>query len=243
MSGSAGNVAATIAGRALALLMRAILLVRRPRSIHSTGLLLEGSMRWLPRTAARCGVAWIDDRVADAEQPVIARFSRGAGLPAALPDVLGLAVRVRAGHGPADLLLSTTGLALPGRFLLQPRRTPAHARFSTLMPYRGESGPVLIAARTRTPARLPARADDLRDALVATPWVLEVLVARPRGRWHRVAELTLRSAAGPIDSAEVRFDPLLHAPPGAGTYAWTRLLREPSYARARAGSPTGPPHP
>jgi hypothetical protein len=239
MSDSTENAAAAAGGRALALLMRAILLVRRPRPIHPTGLLLEGSIRWLPRTAERCGVAWFDDRDGGAEQPVTARFSRGAGLPAALPDVLGLAIRVPADGAPADLLLSTTGLGLAGRFLLQPRRTPTRARFSTLMPYRGNAGPVLVAARTRAPARLPARPEDLRDVLAATPWVLELLVAAPRSRWHRVAELTLRPANGPLDSPELRFDPVLHAPPGAGTYGWARLLREPSYARARAGRPIG----
>jgi hypothetical protein len=238
MSESAGGPAAASGGRALELLMRAILLVRRPRPIHPTGLLLDGTIRWLPRTAHRCGVSWIDDRDAGTEQPVTARFSRGAGLPAALPDVLGLAIRVPADSAPADLLLSTTGLGPAGRFLLAPRRTPTNACFSTLMPYRGGAGPVLIGARTRSPGALPARPERLRDALASAPWVLELLVATPRGRWHRFAQLTLHAAAGAIDSPEVRFDPVLHVPPGAGTYPWTRLLREPSYARARRGRPS-----
>jgi hypothetical protein len=234
----AGSAAAAAAGRALALLMRAILVVRRPRPIHSTGLLLTGSIRWLPRTRARCGVAWIDDRDGGATQDVTARFSRGAGLPAALPDVLGLAVRVPAEPGSADLLLSTTGLGPAGRFVLQPRFTPTGARFSTLMPYRGGQGPVLVAARARAPARLPARTEDLRDALAGSPWALDLLVATPLGRWHRFAELELRPAArGPLDTPEIRFDPVLHVPPGAGTYRWAALLREPSYSRARRGRP------
>jgi hypothetical protein len=239
MTDSGGRAAAAAGGRALALAMRAILLVRRPRPIHSTGLLLEGTVRWLPRTAARSGIAWLDDREPGAEQPVTARFSRGAGLPAVLPDVLGIAVRVAAAAGPADLLLSTTGFGPAGRFVLQPRWTPARARFATLMPYRGERGPVLVAVRTRAPARLPARTERLRPALTGSPWRLELLWATPRGRWHRVAELALRPTPGVTDSPAVRFDALLNAPPGAGTYAWTRLLREPAYARARRGRPFG----
>src|SRR4051794_17635044 len=121
MTESAGNATAAAGGAALALLMRTILLVRRPRPIHSTGLLLEGSIRRLPATAATSGVRWIDERDAEVEDGVTARFSRGAGLPAVLPDVLGLALRVPAEHGPADLLLSTTGLGPAGRFLLRPR--------------------------------------------------------------------------------------------------------------------------
>jgi hypothetical protein len=237
MTDSPGTAAAALGGRALALLMRAILLVRRPRPIHSTGLLLTGWVRWLPHTAARSGVSSIDARVAGAEQPVTARFSRGAGLPAALPDVLGLAVRLPGDLGPADLLLSTTGLGPVGRFTLRPRWTPTRSRFSTLMPYRGADGPVLLAARTRTPERLPARTEALRDALAEEPWVLELLFATPRGRWHRFATLELAAAPGELDDGDLRFDPILDPLPGAETYAWTRVLREPSYARARIGRP------
>jgi hypothetical protein len=222
-------------GRALAALMGALLRVRGPRPIHTTGLLLTGRITWRPPSSAASGIPWIDLRGAGTPPAVTARFSRGAALPAALPDVLGLAVRATSPDGPADLLLSTTGFRVPWRFVLAPRRTPGRAWFGSLMPYRGAHGPVLVAARSRTPVELPARMEDLHDRLVQEPWRLELLFATPTGRWHRFADLELRAAQDRVDAAEPRFDAVRHPLPGAGTYGWSRRLREPAYARARRG--------
>ncbi|MGN6741928.1 MAG: hypothetical protein ACTHJL_01340 [Amnibacterium sp.] len=224
-----------IAGRALAGLMGALLRLRGPRPIHTTGVLLQGRITWRPASEAVSGIDWIDQRGAGTPPQVTARYSRGASLPAALPDVLGLAVRLGTPHGPADLLLSTTGFGVPGRFVLAPRRAPGGAWFSTLMPYRGAYGPVLVAARSRTPGALPAHLEDLRAALQREPWRLELLFATPTGRWHRFADLELTPAPGPIDRPTPRFDAVRNPLPGARTYRWTRRLREPAYARARRG--------
>src|SRR3954447_17222145 len=82
------------AGRALAGAMGVLLRMRGPRPIHTTGVLLEGRIAWRPPSAVRSGIGWIDDRGPGTPPRVTARFSRGASLPAALPDVLGLAVRL-----------------------------------------------------------------------------------------------------------------------------------------------------
>jgi hypothetical protein len=230
--------AARAAGGVLAAVIGGIGLVRGPRPIHTTGLLLTGRLRWHGRTRTRSGIAWIDERPSG-DVTVGARLSRGAALPAALPDVLGLAVRVGADGRDGDLLLSSTGIGVPGRFLLTPRRTPAGALFSTLMPYRGTDGPVLVAARSTSPSSLPARLEATRSALSASPWVLDLLFATPTGLWHRFGELELTPTAGPMDGAAPRFDPVLRPPRGAGTYPWTRALREPGYSVARQGHPPG----
>jgi hypothetical protein len=228
--------AARGAGRALAAVIGAIGLVRGPRPIHTTGLLMAGRLRWYGLTRARSGIAWIDDRPTG-DVVVSARLSRGAALPAVLPDVLGLAVRVGADGNDGDLLLSSTGIGVPGRFLLAPRWTPAGALLSTLMPYRGANGPVLLAARSTSPSTMPARMEAIRAALSTSPWTLDLMFATPAGLWHRFGELELTPTPGPIDGATPRFDPVLRPPRGAGTYPWTRALREPGYSVARDGRP------
>ncbi len=236
---------AAVVGRVLAEVITAVGVVRGPRPIHTTGLLLTGRLRWYGPTAARSGIAWIDERPRG-EVVVTARLSRGAGLPSLLPDVIGLAVRPGAGSGDGDLLLSSTGIGVPGRFLLHPRWTPSGAFLSTLLPYRGANGPVLIAARSSAPV-LPARMEAIRAVLHARPWSLDMMFATPTGLWHRFAELELAPSSGPIDAPIPRFDPIVKPLRGAGTYSWTRALREPAYsvarrtARAREGVRRAPP--
>jgi hypothetical protein len=222
---------AAVAGRVLATVITAVGMVRGPRPIHTTGLLLTGRLQWYAPTAARSGIAWIDERPGG-DVVVTARLSRGAGLPSLLPDVIGLAVRPGAGSGDGDLLLSSTGIGVPGRFLLRPRWTPSRAFLSTLMPYRGANGPVLIAARSSADV-LPGRMEEIRAVLQARPWSLQLMFASPTGLWHRFAELELAPSSGPIDAPTPRFDPILRPLRGAGTYSWTRALREPAYSVAR----------
>jgi hypothetical protein len=150
------------------------------------------------------------------------------GLPQRLPDILGLALRITpAGGGTADLLFASTGWKVPGRFLLMPKLDVASARLTTLMPYRGVKGPVLLGLRT---LNLPA------GSLADAEWVLGLSWASPSGRWHPCGELRLRAAADPAD-IPLRFNPLENKPPGAETYAWTRRLRERSYRAAQRPAP------
>jgi hypothetical protein len=95
-----------------------------------------------------------------------------------------------------------------------------------------ERGPVLLAARTRPARSLPAGLAELRRAVREEPWRLRLYFARPLGRWHPFADLTL-SDAEDQDDAELRFDAVRRPLPGAGTYGWARLVREPSYRRVQ----------
>ncbi|UUL77499.1 SRPBCC family protein [Pseudarthrobacter sp. Fe7] len=157
------------------------------------------------------------------------RFSRSVGLPQTLPDILGLALRITPadGGGPADVLFASTGWGLPGRFLLMPRLDVAGATLTTLMPYRGRRGPVLLGLRTRGSSP---------DSLAPGEQVLGLYWATPSGRWRECGELRLNAGAGPAD-IPLRFDPLANQPPGARTYTWTRRLRKPSYQVAQQPAP------
>jgi hypothetical protein len=220
----------TSIGRLLRGVFALILLVRRPRPIHSRGLLLEGTVTWRERSAGMAsGISWIDTPPPAGTQSVTARLSRSIGLPPQLPDIIGLALRFDTDDGPADLELASTGFDVPGRFLLLPHRRPDRAWLGTLFPYRGKRGPILIAARSRRPGRIAPGIAEAREQLLADEWVLDLLFATPRSTWRRFAEVRLGTHASASDSIAYRFDAVRNPLPGADTYEWSRRVREPSY--------------
>ena len=221
---------ADLLGRVFRAVFRLILLVRRPRPIHTRGRVLDGEITWTPG-AAPSGISWIDEPPA-AAVPVVARLSRGVGLPAPLPDLIGLAMRIEVDGRPADIELASTGIGVPGRFLLVPHRFPFRAWFGSLLPYRSEHGPVLLAARAIDGRRLPSGGDALDGVLAATGCRLRLYHATATGKWHPFAVVSLRLSPAQDDRG-LRFDSFRNAIPGAGTYAWARSLRQPSYRLAQ----------
>lgn len=223
--GDATPAVTEAAGRAFAGMFRMLKLARPDRPIHPQGIGLAGHLARTGSTGATSGLEWLDTPGVD---PVRARFSRSVGLPQQLPDILGLALRVTPSpDGITDVLFASTGWRLPGRFLLQPKLGVASATFTTLMPYRGSKGPVLLGLRT---SELPA------GPLTSGEWVLHLYWAKPTGPWHECGELRLRAEPEPADTP-LRFNPLENQPPGAQTYAWTRRLREHSYRAAQRPAP------
>jgi hypothetical protein len=210
--------------------------IRHPRPIHSRGAVFRGELRWIP-DATTAGIAFIDAAPA-APVPVVARVSRSLGLPAPLPDIVGLALRFDtapwsggAASGAADIELASTGWNVPARFALLPHRRVERARLGTLLPYRGERGAVLLVARTRSgrpSATDPREVPGARD----TPWVLMLGHATPRGPWHPFALLELRLDADQDDRG-LRFDAVRRPVPGSRAYAWVRAARQPSYVRVQ----------
>ncbi|WP_430297800.1 hypothetical protein [Sinomonas sp. B1-1] len=215
----------TLFGRLFAGAFGVVKAFRPNRPIHTQGVLLSGT---LELTGAASGIPFLDGA---ASLPVTARLSRSFGFPVAWPDFIGLAVRVRAGDADADLLLASTGWRVPGRFALLMHRTPGGARLTSLMPYRGARGAVLLGARTvgADPGAPGRFRPDAR-------WDLELFRATPLGPWNRCGSLRLTpvlDADGRVQDTPLRFDPLLNQLPTAQTYSWTRRLREHSYRLAR----------
>ncbi|MDQ0820848.1 hypothetical protein QFZ79_003220 [Arthrobacter sp. V4I6] len=217
------------AGLAFAAVFKAIKILRPDRPIHPSGVALTGTIERRPGDTAS-GISWIDSPGTD---QVTARLSRSLGTPPGWPDVIGLAIRITTEAGPADVLLASTLLPWPGRVLLIPHRHASRSNLTSLMPYKGASGPVLLAARTEpgNPS-LPAAPDGFRKMLGGGTWTLGLYHARPTRRWIRFGTLTLALDPDTADTA-TRFDPLVNTLPGAGNYRWASRLREPSYSAAR----------
>ncbi|KSU52065.1 hypothetical protein [Microbacterium enclense] len=220
---------ARAAGSALARAFTVAQRLRNPRPIHSRGVVLGGEMRWL-QGARPAGLAFVDD-APTRPVPVVARLSRSIGLPAPLPDVIGLAVRFEVAGRPADIEFASTGWNVPLRFTLLAHRRAERARLGILLPYRGDRGPVLLIARTRSgqPPATDPRELPTRDT---APWVLTLGHATAWGPWHPFAELEVRLDPDQADEG-LRFDAIRHPVPGARTYAWVRAARQPSYVRVQ----------
>src|SRR4051794_32427081 len=103
------------AGRLAGLVLGALARLRRGKPMHPRGAVFSALLERHGNEAANpVGVPWLD---LPATEAAVVRLSRGAGLPAPLPDLLGLAIRIPAARAPIDLLLSTTGRGPLARLL------------------------------------------------------------------------------------------------------------------------------
>jgi hypothetical protein len=210
MAHSVVTTAADLAGRALASITRGVAAVRHAdKPLHPDGDMYAGQLI-RPGSQERTGVPWIDQ---GGEDDVIVRLSRAVGLPGPVPDVHGLALRLRKGQTRyGDLLLASTGWDPLTRHLLMPAWS-AHWPLTTLLPYRSPIGPLVIGARP-----IDVRGYQLCWAVVGR-------------QWHALGDLTLTMPLP--EETEVSFDPVVNPLPGLEQYPWVEHLREQSYAVAR----------
>jgi hypothetical protein len=219
-----------VAGRLVGVALGALARVRRGKPMHPRGAVFSAVLERHGAAAGDgLGVPWLD---AAATDPAVVRLSRGAGLPAPLPDVLGLAIRLPSGTGaPVDLLLSTTGRGPLSRLVPALRRDTA-AVHSSIMGYRSDAGTLRIAALPEADD-VPSEPVPLADAVAREGLSFLLAVARGRGPWVPFGRLVLGRAAEPLDP-DVRFDAVLNPPPGLVPDGPMARFRAPAYARARA---------
>jgi len=215
---------AGVAGRTVAVPLAALARVRRAKPMHPVGVLFRARLE--RRGVARpTGIGWLDSTGTD---DVVVRLSRGAGLPARCPDLLGLALRVP-GEQPVDLLLSSTGSGRLTRQLPLLRRNAA-TTYGSVMSYRSSAGPVWLAGAPQAD-ELPSDRDRLADAFPGVVVVLSAAVAR--GRWQEFGRVTMGAATAPPDPP-LHLDAVLHPPPGLVADGVLARFRRPAYAAARA---------
>lgn len=204
------DLLARTAGGALAAATATLGVVRqRIKPLHPDGDLRHATLTRLPGPV-RSGAPWLDSAGQD---DAVVRISRGVGLPDALPDVQGLAIRVVLDGAEADILLASTGLGRLTRYVLTATRRATGRPLTSLLPYRSPRGALVLAAVPES-----EHAYELR-------W------AGPVGPWHTFGRLELGAPVG--DDLAVSFDPILNVVPGLSHYSWVRTLREPAYWTAR----------
>ncbi|MFA9430538.1 hypothetical protein [Egicoccus sp. AB-alg2] len=236
----------------LVTLFRVASWLRGARAFHPHGLVYAA--RWEPTAAAADELP--GSSLAAGHRPARLRISHGIGLPATLPDVLGLAVKVLDVHGPGrdqDLLLASGGRGRIGRHLLRLARDVAGGAFTSLLPYRlpgGTRRPVLARALDGsapvTYAALAsgrvARPPDFEVRLgTADGVVLGVLRAGPPTRPTHADSAAPTASPGPAavpvvpgDDEHLDFDPW-HTGPELRPVGWLNRLRRPTYGASRAG--------
>ncbi|MEV4062622.1 hypothetical protein [Nonomuraea dietziae] len=227
---------ATVLSAGLAAAFGVAAWVRRGRPLHPDGLVLNAALSLHGAPQPR-GVAFLDE---PAELRGVARLSRSLGLPAPLPDVLGLAVRwpqpaagATVARLTSDLLLATTGHTVAGRRLLRPATRWAPGMYGSLFAFATGSGTVLLGAVARRSWSLPANFDALARAVEQRPLLFDLVVASPSGPWERFGVLRLEGPAQQDLAEPMRFNPIRRPIPGLNPAAWHRRLREPAYVAAQ----------
>ena len=231
-STDATAVASAASGRCLALIFGAPASLRRGRPLHPQGRTYEAILQ---RVGADTGVPWLDET---GPVRVLVRMSRAMGLPPGLPDIYGMAVRIRLSdeerddgdtsqdRGWADLLFASTGENALGRFVLRLRPSSAVGPLTTLLPVRTPAGPLLLRLAPLT----PSTGDHLTP-----PLTMSVSCAFGTGRWMPLG--TMQLGAEVTDHEHDRHDPIRHQLPGTEQYSWVERLREPA---SRSATRRGP---
>lgn len=233
-------------GAALGAVLAGVAALRGGRPLHPRGVVVPARLRLDGAGPALGGLGRAGTLDA------VVRLSRAVGVPPPLPDIQGLAVRWSGTAGPNDLLLASTGTGPAGRFVLVPRRSPSGGALSSIMPFAGPAGPVLVAALPPDTRRgqgvhagaaqaeaapagaAPARAVQTGAATDPTPQAWRLVWAPPRGAWRTFGTLELAASLdGAGDDDDLRFDPVEHCPDGLATYGWAAQLRIRPYRWAR----------
>ncbi len=200
--------------------------LRRARAFHPVGVGFGG-------------LSQIDEHapgdLAPGVYDTVVRFSRGAGLPDALPDLLGIGLRLLDAHGAGahqDLLLTSSGSGALGRRVLRPRRSFASGRFGTILPYRTPAGTVLLSARVVGcgPCGLP----ELRHLPRRERLVVELDVASLAGPWQPFGRVAVHEQLTRDDEESLDLDPF-HTSTGLVPAGFLNRLRRPAYVGSRRG--------
>jgi hypothetical protein len=169
-------------------------------------------------------------------QRAIVRLSRSAGLPEALPDPCGLAIRVPDAYGARndqDFLLVSSAAPPVARHLLLPSRGFADRPYSSLLPYRigGQTTLVGALAQASRPGPKLADLDGVDD-----PPSFRINLATPRGEWVPVADLVLGERRPEVATERLRFNPA-HSGGGLEPVGFLNDLRPAAYRGSQAARP------
>jgi hypothetical protein len=226
-------MAQTTVSRAVEGLAARLAAARQARALHPRGRTFCGRVQIF---GGDHGVDLLDRA---GQYRALVRLSRGIGLPAGWPDVLGVAVRIHDAAGPGadvDVLVSTVLARAPlARHVPAPRRRLA-ATYTTVAGYRTGRGRRYLAVVPD-----PAAADlgvDL-DALAAAAGRgragFLLACASAVGRWRVFGRVDLDASVPPELDRALAFDPMLRGAAGLRAEGWLWRVRAAAYRGSRGG--------
>jgi len=206
--------------------------VRHRRVFHPNGVLATGSIE---RVAAD-GAGLPIESAAD----VLVRISKGIGMPGALPDVSGLALRLppnASSATPWDVLLASAAGGPAGRMAVRPAVRWSGQSMSSVMPLRYAGANWWLRARISTDiGGIGVSLDSIRKYLRQGHLDVDIDQARGWGPFRPLARLTVNAALPSDDSDDVAFEPVLNVPPGVQLVPhWLAALRKQAYRDSRHG--------
>jgi hypothetical protein len=208
--------------------------VRGRRFFHPVGVLAEGFIERIAPAA---------DGLPLPSSEVVARVSKAAGTPGALPDFVGLAFRVGPQEettNPWDVLLVSAGSGVLARAVaLRPTASWTGQTLTSLMPFRYRGSVWWLRAQSiSTVNGFGLSLDSIRRAIDGGGIDFAIDQACGRGDFAPLARLTL---TGVLDRGpDVSFDPVANTAPGLSLYPeWLADLRARAYQRSRDGRNAG----
>ena len=140
---------------------------------------------------------------------IVLRFSRGAGLPQALPDVLGLAMKIRDAYGPGkdqDWLMVTSGRDSLTRHALLPALDFTGRSYSTVAPYRSGGRLITFGAESIGATAGARTFEELEERVINGGLSFSFEVAE-EGRPHEALGSFVVTALLGEDGDALRFNP------------------------------------
>lgn len=179
----------------------------RRRSLHPNGDAYRAELV-VPDRPGSLGADLLDQ---PGTRRAIVRFSRGAGLPEPLPDILGMAIRVLDAHGPGahqDFLVVTSADVPVAHHALLPARSYFDRTFSSILVYSIGGRTRLVGAQPRTEAPHGAGTGlgALKTAAARGDLEYDLSIAAPFGHFEAIARLRIRDRLPDDDSEHLRFN-------------------------------------
>ncbi|MBV9320838.1 MAG: phosphodiesterase [Mycobacterium sp.] len=205
--------------------------IRHRRIFHPDGVLAEGSIERLAPANGGLPIPSSD---------VVARVSKAVGTPGALPDIIGLALRLtpQDSESPWDILLASAGSGVLGRTVgLRPVMSWTGQTLTSLMPLRYRQNYWWLRARVLSKINgSGVSLDSVRNQLDNGGIEFALDQARGRSSFRQLGRVRLTKIIVPSQGEDVSFDPVLHTAPGVQLYpGWLAGLRGSAYDRSREG--------